>query len=132
MVLICFKDLFLVTTLCIMILHNNYSMVEGSTQFADKRIVIIGQTGVGKSSLANFLLGREKDYDGKGTATMVIKSLCDTLGYTKSKLSQVLKHFVYDGVYANSEERTSGGGSLELRKYVEKELNLEPNSITGN
>ena len=63
---------------------------------------------------------------------MVIKSLCDTLGYTKSKLSQVLKHFVYDGVYANSEERTSGGGSLELRKYVEKELNLEPNSITGN
>ena len=73
-----------------------------------------------------------KDYDGKGTATMVIKSLCDTLGYTKSKLSQVLKHFVYDGVYANSEERTSGGGSLELRKYVEKELNLEPNSITGN
>ena len=28
---------------------------------------------------------------------MVIKTLCETLGFTKSKLSNVLKHLVYDG-----------------------------------
>ena len=27
----------------------------------------------------------------------MIKTLCETLGFTKSKLSKVLKHFVYDG-----------------------------------
>ena len=73
-----------------------------------------------------------KDYDSKGTALMVIHTLCDTLGYSKSKLSKVLKHFVYDGVYANREERISGGGSLELRKFVTKELGLEMDSITGD
>ena len=42
----------------------------------------------------------EKDYDSKGTAAMLIKVLCDTLGVTESKLSRILKHLVYDGVYA--------------------------------
>lgn len=65
MILTNFKDLILVATLCVMILHYN-SMVEGATKYADKRIVIIGQTGVGKSTLANFLLGRDKNFDGKG------------------------------------------------------------------
>ena len=40
------------------------------------------------------------DYDSKGTATMIIKVLCETLGLTKEKLSQMLVHFIYDGVYA--------------------------------
>lgn len=40
------------------------------------------------------------DYDSIGTAKMVIKTLCDTLGIGESKLAQILKHFVYDGVYA--------------------------------
>ena len=39
---------------------------------------------------------------------------------------------MYDGVYADSEERLMGGGSLELKKNVTKELNLNKNSITGN
>ena len=38
-----------------------------------------------------------KDYNSEGTGSMVIKTLCETLGFTKSKLSKVLKHFVYDG-----------------------------------
>ena len=38
-----------------------------------------------------------KDYNAEGTASMVIKTLCETLGFTKSKLTNVLKHFVYDG-----------------------------------
>jgi DNA-binding MarR family transcriptional regulator len=38
-----------------------------------------------------------EDYDSQGTAIMVIKTLCESLGYTKSKLSKVLKHLVYDG-----------------------------------
>ena len=38
-----------------------------------------------------------KDYNAEGTTSMVIKTLCETLGFTKSKLTNVLKHFVYDG-----------------------------------
>ena len=40
------------------------------------------------------------DYDSIGTAKMVIRTLCDTLGIGESKLAQILKHFVYDGVYS--------------------------------
>ena len=36
-----------------------------------------------------------EDYNSEGTASMVIKTLCETLGFTKSKLSNVLKHLVY-------------------------------------
>jgi hypothetical protein len=37
---------------------------------------------------------------------------------------------IYEIVYANKEERIAGGGSLELRKYVAKELGLD--DITGD
>ena len=37
-----------------------------------------------------------KDYNAEGTASMVIKTLCETLGFTELKLTNVLKHFVYD------------------------------------
>ena len=67
-----------------------------------------------------------------GTANMLVNTLCESLGVTKSKLSRLLKHLVYDGVYADVEERISGGGSLELKKNVARVLGLENNTITGN
>ena len=73
-----------------------------------------------------------EEYDSKGTAAMVINALCETLGVTKSKLSRLLKHLVYDGVYAGKEERIAGGGSLELKKHITEALGLMENSITGN
>lgn len=54
------------------------------------------------------------------------------LGVSKMKLSRLLKHLVYDGVYADANERVAGGGSLELKKYVIQLLGLNENSLTGN
>ena len=49
---------------------------------------------------------------------MLINTLLETLGVTRTRLASMLVHFVYDGVYATKEERVSGGGSLELKKKV--------------
>ena len=65
-----------------------------------------------------------KEYDGVGTANMLISTLCETLGVTRTKLSQLLKHLVYDGVYASPEERVAGGGSLDLKNRVCEALGI--------
>ena len=72
------------------------------------------------------------EYSGEGTAKMLINALCETLGVSESQLSKILKHLIYDGVYADVEERVAGGGCLELKKHVEKLLSLDPGCITGN
>ena len=71
-------------------------------------------------------------FDAYGTALMVVNTLMETLGVTKTKLSLILKHFTYDGVYATSEERTHGGGCLNLTKNVASILGLDDDAITGH
>ena len=74
----------------------------------------------------------EDEYDGEGTAVMIVRVLEETLGYDRFGLAQVLVHFVYDGVFANKEERVGGGGSLSLRREMCKQLGLEDGAISGD
>ena len=72
-----------------------------------------------------------EDYDAEGTAQMVVRVLTSTLGYSRTKLANVLKHFSYDGVYANQDERVAGGGCLDMCNNVCSELGLDDGDITG-
>ena len=71
------------------------------------------------------------DYDSQGTARMVVESLTRTLGYSRTQLANVLRHFAYDGVYASPEERVAGGGCLSLVENVTEELGLVRGDISG-
>ena len=72
-----------------------------------------------------------EDYDSVGTARMVVDSLCSTLGCSETELANRLRHFSYDGVYADKEERVAGGGCLNLVGHVTDVLRMAQGSITG-
>ena len=72
------------------------------------------------------------EYDAEGTAEMLVQTLVETLGITRTRLASVLVHFVYDGVYATKDERVSGGGCLELKNHVAELLGLDVGHITGD
>ena len=55
---------------------------------------------------------KSDEYDGEKTAQMVSIVLIETLGLSLDALRRKCHHFVYDGVYASTEERLHRGGGL--------------------
>ena len=49
---------------------------------------------------------------------MVVRVLEETLGFDRFGLAQVLVHFVYDGVFANKEERVGVGKSFPEKRSL--------------
>ena len=61
---------------------------------------------------------------------LIVNALRDTLGLSRTQLANVLVHFSYDGVYASKEQRTDGGGSLDLPNHVSEAHGLPRNTLT--
>ena len=77
------------------------------------------------------IMKKKEEFSAEGTAQMVVNTLKETLGFSNTKLAFVLKHFVYDDVYATTEEKIHGGGSLNLTKHIASILGLNESQITG-
>ena len=67
---------------------------------------------------------QETDYDGPGTASMLVKVLRESTGWSRPQLAQRLVHMTYDGVFAETSEGVGGG-----RLHMCTELGLESGSI---
>ena len=66
-----FKCAALVFVLCLLpaATTSRKTSISNQEEYASPRIVILGQTGAGKSSLANILLGRNKNYQSDDSTT---------------------------------------------------------------
>jgi hypothetical protein len=102
--------------------HASYTVLVTYFFFNGRLLVILNELA----------LLDEDSYCSAGTARAIVASLRKTLGVTRNRLAKILRHFSYDGVYATKEQRTGGGGSLNLIHFVAAELDLEEGDITGH
>ena len=75
---------------------------------------------------------KSTEYDGANTASMVGLDLVASLGIKREQIGEIFHHTIYDGVYANAEERVRGGGCLSLNKHFAEWCGLPQDSFTGN
>ena len=69
-----FNNNCLLVLIIIILISQTESVISTENKFPNPRIVILGSQGVGKSSLANVLLGRDKNHqDYLGPACFKVK-----------------------------------------------------------
>jgi hypothetical protein len=73
-----------------------------------------------------------EEYSGKGSAEMIGKTLMASLGLSKEQVGEKFRHGTYDGVYALSEERVAGGGSLNLMLHFADWCKLPHEYFSGH
>jgi hypothetical protein len=72
------------------------------------------------------------EYSGCGSAEMVGSVLMSSLGLSKEEVADKFRHGTYDGVYATTEERVAGGGSLSLMHHFAAWCDIPKEQFTGH
>ena len=73
-----------------------------------------------------------EEYDGRGSAEMVGNVLMKSLGLTREEVGKIFRHGIYDGVYASTDERVAGGGSLSLMHHFADWCQLPEHYFSGH
>ena len=68
----------------------------------------------------------------QGCAEMVGNLLMLSLNLSKKEISQKFRHGTYNGVYAFSEDRDAGGGSLSLMDHFANWCGTSKEIFTGH